>query len=142
MKKILVLNGPNMNMLGVREPQIYGSATYADLCEKISAHAEKIGVAVDFFQSNHEGVLIDKIQETLGVYDGIVFNPAAYTHTSIAIADAIKAVGVPTVEVHISDINTREDFRKINYISPVCVKTIIGHGRDGYCEALDYLLSL
>lgn len=142
MKKILVLNGPNMNMLGVREPQIYGSATYADLCEKISAHAEKIGVTVDFFQSNHEGVLIDKIQKALGVYDGIVFNPAAYTHTSIAIADAIKAVGVPTVEVHISDINTREDFRKINYISPVCAKTIIGHGRDGYCEALDYLLSL
>ena len=142
MKKILVLNGPNMNMLGIREPEIYGTATYADLCKMISDHAEKIGVTVEFLQSNHEGVLVDKIQEAYGKFDGIVFNPAAYTHTSIAIADAIKTVSIPTVEVHISDINAREAFRKINYISPVCAKTVMGHGFAGYCEALDYLAAL
>ena len=138
--KILVINGPNLNMLGIREPGIYGSENYNSLLEKISAHAEKTGVSVEFFQSNHEGALVDKIQEAYGVFDGIVINPGAYTHTSIAILDAVKAVGIPTVEVHISDVSKREDFRQISYIRLGCVASVIGKGTDGYLEAMDILL--
>lgn len=138
--KILVINGPNLNMLGIREPGIYGSETFADLIEKIKRHAERRGVEVGFYQSNHEGCLVDEIQAAWGKYDGIVINPGAYTHTSIAIADALAAVRIPTVEVHISDVDSREDFRQISYIRPLCVGCIKGHGTDGYCEAVDILL--
>ena len=138
--KILVLNGPNLNMLGIREPGIYGSETYRDLLEKIAAHAQTRGVSVDFFQSNHEGALVDRIQEAYGNTDGIVLNPGAYTHTSIALLDAIKAVGIPTVEVHISDVARREPFRSVSYIRAACVGSIIGHGTDGYLEAMDLLI--
>ena len=137
--KILVLNGPNLNMLGIREPGIYGSETYRDLLEKIAAHAQTRGVSVDFFQSNHEGALVDRIQEAYGNTDGIVINPGAYTHTSIALLDAVKAVGIPTVEVHISDVARREPFRSVSYIRAACVGSIIGHGTDGYLEAMDLL---
>ncbi len=137
--KILVLNGPNLNMLGIREPAIYGSATYADLLRMISAEAESLGVEVEFFQSNHEGALVDAIQGAYGRADGIVINPGAYTHTSVALLDAVKAVGIPTVEVHISDPDTREDFRRTSYIRAACVKTIKGHGFEGYLEALRFL---
>lgn len=137
---ILVINGPNLNMLGVREPQIYGSSTYADLCELIRSHAERLGVDVELYQSNHEGCLVDKIQEAYGTCDGIVINPAAYTHTSVALLDALKAVGIPAVEVHISDVSQREDFRQISYVRLYCEKTIIGHGFNGYLEAIDYLV--
>ncbi len=137
--KILVINGPNLNMLGIREPKIYGSQTYNDLCEYIKVHCEKIGVSVDFYQSNHEGDLVDKIQESYGKIDGIVINPGAYTHTSVALLDAVKSVGIPTVEVHISDPDTREDFRKISYIRSACVKTIKGRGFKGYTDAVDFL---
>ena len=136
---ILVINGPNLNMLGIREPEIYGSATYADLCRLIEAHAEKAGVTVTLCQSNHEGDLVDAIQQAYGKQDGIIINPGAYTHTSIALLDALKAVGLPAVEVHISDPDTREDFRKTSYIRAACVKTIKGHGFSGYLEAMDYL---
>lgn len=138
--KILVLNGPNLNMLGIREPGIYGSETYRDLLEKIAAHAQTRGVSVDFFQSNHEGALVDRIQEAYGNTDGIVINPGAYTHTSIALLDAIKAVGIPTVEVHISDVARREPFRSVSYIRAACVGSIIGHGTDGYLDAMDLLI--
>ena len=138
-KTLLVLNGPNLNMLGIREPEIYGSATYADLCRLIETHAEKLGITVSIFQSNHEGDLVDAIQQAYGKADGIIINPAAYTHTSIALLDALKAVGLPAVEVHISDPDTREDFRKVSYVRAACVKTIKGHGFDGYLEAMDYL---
>ena len=138
--KILVINGPNLNMLGIREPGIYGSENYNSLLEKISSHAEKNNVSVEFFQSNHEGALVDKIQEAFGVFDGIVINPGAYTHTSIALLDAVKAVGIPTVEVHISDVSKREDFRQISYIRLGCVASVIGKGTDGYLEAIDILL--
>ena len=138
--KILVINGPNLNMLGIREPGIYGSETFADLIEKIKRHAERRGVEGGFYQSNHEGCLVDEIQAAWGKYDGIVINPGAYTHTSIAIADALAAVRIPTVEVHISDVDSREDFRQISYIRPLCVGCIKGHGTDGYCEAVDILL--
>ena len=134
--KILVLNGPNLNMLGIREPGIYGSETYRDLLEKIAAHAQTRGVSVDFFQSNHEGALVDRIQEAYGNTDGIVINPGAYTDTSIALLDAVKAVGIPTVEVHISDVARRESFRSVSYIRAACVGSIIGHGTDGYLEAM------
>ena len=137
--KILVINGPNINMLGIREPEIYGSENYNSLLEKISAHAAEKNIEVDFFQSNHEGALVDKIQEAYGVFDGIVINPGAYTHTSIALLDAIKATCIPTVEVHISKVEEREDFRQISYVRLACVKTITGHGTDGYLEAVDYL---
>ena len=137
--KILVINGPNLNMLGIREPHIYSNATYADLCETIQAHAKACDVLVDIYQSNHEGDLVDKIQEAYGSYDGIVINPAAYTHTSIALLDALKAVGIPTVEVHISDVSKREEFRQISYVRLYCEKTITGHGFNGYLEAMDYL---
>ena len=138
--KILVLNGPNLNMLGIREPGIYGSETYRDLLEKIAAHAQTRGVSVGFFQSNHEGALVDRIQEAYGNTDGIVINPGAYTHTSIALLDAVKAVGIPTVEVHISDVARREPFRSVSYIRAACVGSIIGHGTDGYLEAMDLLI--
>lgn len=137
--KILVINGPNLNMLGIREPDIYGRETYEDLCRKIRAHAEKRGVEVTLYQSNHEGDLVDVIQQAYGNTDGIVINPGGYTHTSVAIPDAIKAVAIPAVEVHISDVDAREEFRKISYVRAACVKTIAGHGTDGYIEAMDYL---
>ena len=136
---ILVINGPNLNMLGIREPEIYGKATYADLCSLIEAHAEKLGVSVTLYQSNHEGDLVDAIQQAYGKQDGIVINPGAYTHTSVALLDALKAVGIPAVEVHISDPDTREEFRKVSYIRAACAKTIKGHGFDGYLDAMDYL---
>ena len=136
---ILVLNGPNLNMLGIREPDIYGRETYQTLVEKIQRYAAQMGVSVECKQSNHEGVLVDEIQAAYGTVDGIVINPGAYTHTSIAILDAVKAVGVPTVEVHISKVEEREDFRKVSYVRPACVKTITGHGTNGYLEAIDFL---
>ena len=138
--KILVINGPNLNMLGIREPDIYGRVTYDDLCSLIIEHSIKLGIEVESFQSNHEGDLVDKIQEAYGNTDGIVINPGAYTHTSIAILDALKAVGIPAVEVHISDVDSREDFRKISYIRPYCKATISGHGINGYLEAMDILV--
>ncbi len=138
--KLLVLNGPNLNLLGIREPSVYGNDTYRDLCDRIERYAERLGVEVEIYQTNHEGCLVDKIQEAMGTVDGIVFNPAAYTHTSVAILDALKAVGIPTVEVHISDVSKREDFRQISYIRPYCLKTIAGHGFDGYLEAMDTLV--
>ena len=137
--KIRVINGPNLNMLGIREPALYGSTTYADLCDLIRNHAEKTGVSVTLLQSNHEGDLVDYIQQAYGVDDAIVINPGAYTHTSVAILDAAKAVGLPVVEVHISKVEDREDFRQISYIRQACVKTITGHGIAGYTEAMDYL---
>ena len=137
--KILVINGPNLNMLGIREPDHYGRETYADLVEKINRYCENIGVEVEQFQSNHEGDLVDKIQSAYKTVDGIVINPGAYTHTSIAILDAVKAVGIPTVEVHISKVEEREDFRQISYVRLACVRTITGHGTDGYIEAIDFL---
>lgn len=138
--KILVINGPNLNMLGIREPGIYGSETYATLLDKISAHAKKRSVSVDFFQSNHEGALVDRIQEAFGSTDGIVINPGAYTHTSIALLDALKAVAIPAVEVHISDVSKREAFRSVSYIRDACIGSVIGHGTDGYLEAVDMLI--
>ena len=137
--KILVINGPNLNMLGIREPQIYGSKTYTDLVNMIAAHCQANGIEAEFYQSNHEGDLVDKIQQAYGNIDGIVINPGAYTHTSIAILDAVKSVAIPTVEVHISKVEEREDFRQISYIRLACVKTITGHGTDGYIEAIDFL---
>ncbi len=138
--KILVLNGPNLNMLGIREPELYGKSTYNDLCGLIKAHAEKKGIEVEIYQSNHEGCLVDKIQQAYGVFEGIVINPAAYTHTSIALLDALKAVNIPAVEVHISDVSKRESFRQISYVREYCEKTICGKGFNGYLEAIDYLL--
>ena len=138
--KILVINGPNLNMLGIREPEHYGRETYADLEEKIRAHCAARGVEVELFQSNHEGALVDEIQRAYGVMDAIVINPGAYTHTSIALLDAVKAVGIPTVEVHISKVEEREEFRQISYVRLACVETVTGHGTDGYLEAIDYLL--
>ena len=138
--KILVINGPNLNMLGIREPDHYGKENYADLIKKIEQHCAQKGVEVELFQSNHEGDLVDKIQSAYQNADGIVINPGAYTHTSIAILDAVKAVGIPTVEVHISKVEQREEFRKISYIRLACVKTITGHGTSGYLEAIDFLI--
>ncbi len=138
--KLLVINGPNLNMLGIREPGIYGRETYETLLQKIRAYCAEKGVEVEFYQSNHEGGLVDAIQGAYGKMDGIVINPGAYTHTSIAILDAAKAVGLPMVEVHISDVSKREDFRQISYIRAACQKTISGHGTDGYLEAVDFLL--
>lgn len=138
---ILIINGPNLNMLGVREPDIYGKETYETLLQKITAHAEECSVNVEFVQSNHEGALVDTIQKAFfdGV-DGIVINPGAYTHTSIALLDALKATRIPAVEVHISDPDTREDFRRVSYVRAACIATVAGHGTDGYLEALDILL--
>ncbi len=138
--KILVINGPNLNMLGIREPDHYGKETYADLVAKIENHCKQKNIDVELFQSNHEGDLVDKIQGAYGSADGIVINPGAYTHTSIAILDAVKSVNIPTVEVHISKVEEREDFRQISYVRLACVKTITGHGTDGYLEAIDFLI--
>ena len=140
--KILVINGPNLNMLGIREPDHYGRETYADLVEKIEEHAVATGVEVKCLQSNHEGDLVDYIQSAYGAFDGIVINPGAYTHTSVAILDAVKAVSVPTVEVHISKVDEREDFRRVSYIRAACIATISGHGTDGYLEAMDLLMEI
>lgn len=137
--KLLIINGPNLNLLGLREPDIYGKEDYDSLCEKIKKHAEKLGCETEIIQSNHEGVLVDAVQQAYGVYDGIVMNPAAYTHTSVALLDALKAVGLPAVEVHISDVSKREDFRQISYVRSACIGTISGHGTDGYLEAMDML---
>ena len=138
--QILVINGPNLNMLGIREPDIYGRKTYADLVAFIQEAAKELDVTVDIRQSNHEGVIIDWIQEALGKFDAIVINPAAYTHTSIGIMDALKAVALPAVEVHISDISTREEFRHVSYASKACFATIAGHGFDGYRMAIEKCL--
>ena len=138
--KVFVINGPNLNMLGIREPGVYGSSTYNDLVEMIKKHCAEINVEVDFFQSNHEGDLVDYIQKAYYEADGIVINPGAYTHTSVALLDAAKAVAKPLVEVHISDVSKREDFRQVSYISLAASKRIMGHGFNGYTEAIDYLL--
>ena len=140
--KILVINGPNINMLGIREPEVYGKESYSDLLRLLDDTAIAEGVQIQQYQSNHEGCLVDKIQEAYGKYDGIVINPAAYTHTSIAILDALKAVGIPAVEVHISDVSQREAFRQISYAGMACCKTISGHGLEGYREAILHLKSL
>ena len=137
--KILVLNGPNINMLGIREPDIYGRETFADLLAMLEQIAQEENIEIVQYQSNHEGCLVDKIQEAYGEFDGIVINPAAYTHTSIAILDALKAVGIPAVEVHISDVSKREPFRKVSYPGMACCKTVMGHGIAGYREAIIYL---
>ncbi len=137
--KIQVINGPNLNMLGIREPEIYGSLTLEEINLQLVRKGEELGVDLDFYQSNHEGSIIDKIQDCYGTIDGIVINPGAYTHYSIAIRDAIAAVGIPTVEVHLSNINSREDFRKISVIKSVCVKQIWGKGVNSYTEALEFL---
>lgn len=137
--KIIVINGPNINMLGIREPAIYGTETFADLLSLLKRTAEEEGIEIEQFQSNHEGNLVDKIQAAYGTFDGIVINPAAYTHTSVAILDALKAVGIPAVEVHISDVDSREDFRQISYAGMACKKTIKGQGLDGYRQAILYL---
>ena len=137
--KLLVLNGPNINMLGIREPGVYGSQSYSELLRLLDLWAGELGIELTHYQSNHEGCLVDKIQEADGKFDGIVINPAAYTHTSIAILDALKAVAIPAVEVHISDVSQREDFRQISYAGMACVKTIMGQGLDGYRQAILYL---
>ena len=137
--KILVLNGPNINMLGIREPGVYGTESFADLLALLERTAKEENIEIEQYQSNYEGCLVDKIQAAYGVFDGIVINPAAYTHTSIAILDALKAVNIPAVEVHISDISRREDFRQISYAGMACMKTIAGHGINGYREAILYL---
>lgn len=140
MKKLLIINGPNINMLGIREPGIYGEQSYATLQNRIREYAASRGIEVELYQSNHEGDLVDRIQQAYGNTDGIVINPGAYTHTSIALLDAVKAVSIPTVEVHISDVSKREEFRQISYIRLACVKTISGHGIEGYIEAMQFLL--
>jgi 3-dehydroquinate dehydratase type II len=138
---ILVINGPNINMLGIREPEIYGTETYDDLMRQISDRARELSVSVTFVQSNCEGALVDAVQSAYGRMDGIIINPAAYTHTSIALLDALKAVGVPAVEVHLSNPDAREDFRKVSYIRPACIATIKGRGIKGYLDALETLVS-
>ena len=139
--RILVINGPNINMLGIREPNIYGKNTYADLCAMINDYAAEKGVEVKLFQSNHEGSIVDEIQAALGKFDGIVINPAAYTHTSVAIHDALKSVALPAVEIHISDVSAREDFRQISYAGMACEKSFIGLGFEGYLRGIDYLMN-
>ena len=138
--KLLVINGPKLNMLGIREPEIYGRETYADLCALIQKHCDEKSIEVTFYQSNHEGAIVDEIQAACGRLDGIVINPGGYTHTSVAIRDAIAAVGLPTVEVHISDVSAREDFRQRSFVRATCIATVMGKGFDGYCEAMDILL--
>ena len=140
--KILVINGPNLNMLGIREPNIYGKNTFADLLQLLEDTARKLNIEVEQYQSNHEGSLVDKIQWAYGKVDGIVINPAAYTHTSVAILDALKAVGIPAVEVHISNVDSREPFRQLSYAGMACCKTIKGHGLEGYAEAIRFLYTL
>lgn len=137
--KILVINGPNINMLGIREPGIYGKQTFRDLLTLLNTTAAEEGIEIEQFQSNHEGALVDRIQQAYGAFDGIVINPAAYTHTSIAILDALKSIAIPAVEVHISDVDARESFRQVSYAGMACVKTIKGQGLDGYRQAILYL---
>ena len=137
--RVLVINGPNLNMLGIREPDVYGQKTFADLEKYIRDEAESQSISVDLYQSNHEGAIVDVIQNALGHYDGILINPAAYTHTSVAILDALKAIQLPTVEVHLSDIKTREPFRQFSYVSLYAQKTICGKGFEGYAEGLQWL---
>lgn len=137
--KLLIINGPNINMLGIREPRVYGSQSYQELKRLLDLWAEDLGVEMCHFQSNHEGAIVDEIQAAYGVYDGIVINPAAYTHTSVAILDALKAVAIPAVEVHISDVKAREDFRQVSYARLACIHTIMGQGLDGYRQAMVYL---
>ncbi len=139
--RILIINGPNINMLGIREPDIYGKNTYADLCKLITDYAAEKGVEVKLFQSNHEGAIVDEIQAALGNFDGIIINPAAYTHTSVAILDALKSVDLPAVEIHISDVSARENFRQISYAGMACEKSFIGLGFDGYLRGIDYLIN-
>ncbi len=139
--RILIINGPNINMLGIREPDIYGKNTYKDLCNLITDYAAEKNVEIKLFQSNHEGSIVDEIQQGYGEFDGIVINPAAYTHTSVAILDALKSVGIPAVEVHISDVTKREDFRQISYAGMAFKKSFIGLGFDGYLRAIDYLMN-
>lgn len=138
--KFLIINGPNLNMLGLREPEIYGEKNYDYLCKMIKDYCDKKGIDTDFYHSNHEGDIVDKIQNAYGNIDGIVINPAAYTHTSVAILDALKAVNIPAVEVHISDVDSREEFRQISFVRYYCFKTICGKGFDGYLEAVDALV--
>lgn len=141
--KILIINGPNLNFLGIREPEVYGTSTYQDLCNFITDYVKNKNVELEIFQSNHEGDLVDRIQQAyFDKVEGIVINPAAYTHTSVALLDALKAVMIPTVEVHISDLSQREDFRQISYVGMAAKKTIKGQGFKGYLEAIDYLLTL
>lgn len=140
--KLLVINGPNLNMLGIREPAVYGDRDYKTLCRFIEEAAKSEGVEVEIFQSNHEGAIVDKIQEALGIFDGIIINPAAYTHTSIAILDALKAVALPAVEVHLSDVSKRESFRQISYAGMACQKTFMGLGFEGYERAIRFLKSM
>lgn len=141
MKKVLIINGPNLNLLGIREPGIYGNGTYSELCSYIQEAAAAMGIETAFYQSNHEGAIIDEIHQAMGVYDGIVINPGAYTHYSYAILDALKAVRIPAVEVHISDIHSRESFRSLSVTAAGCIGQISGHGFRGYCEALEMLNS-
>ena len=136
---ILVINGPNLNMLGIREPDLYGKADYAALVQLVEETCAREGIGVEIFQSNHEGAIVDKIQEAYGRKDGIVINPAAYTHTSVAILDAMKAVSIPAEEIHISDVSQREDFRQISYAGKACIKTFMGLGLEGYRQAILYL---
>lgn len=138
--KILVINGPNINMLGLREPDHYGKETYAQLLDKINQYATEQGIDVTCFQSNHEGEIVDQIQQAYGAFDGIVINPAAYTHTSVAILDAVKSVSIPTVEIHISKVEEREAFRQVSYVRAACIDTITGLGTDGYLRAIDRLM--
>ena len=140
-KKLLIINGHNLNMLGIREPELYGKQDFAALCACIREACDQAGAEADLFQSNHEGEPVEVIQKAYGVYDGIVINPAAYTHTSIAILDALKAVGIPAVEVHISDVDSREDFRQISYAGMACEKRIAGQGIDGYRQAIEYFMN-
>ena len=139
--KILVMNGPNINMLGLREPEVYGTQNYASLCNLIETYAKANDIEVTIFQSNHEGALVDCIQQAYGIYDGIVINPAAYTHTSVALLDALKAVSIPAVEVHISDVDSREDFRQISYVGKYCFARIAGEGFEGYVHAMDEIIN-
>ena len=139
--KFLIINGPNLNMLGIREPHLYGSQNYAALCEIVKNTCDTLSIEHEIFQSNHEGVIVDKIQDAYGKFDGIVINPAAYTHTSVAILDALKAVSIPTVEVHLSDINSRDEFRKHSYISLAAFKTVMGLGFEGYRVAINDLVA-
>ena len=139
--KILIINGPNINMLGIREPEIYGSNTYEELVGYCEKSAKELGVEVECFQSNYEGAIVDAIQKAYGNYNGIIINPAAYTHTSVAILDAVKAVGIPTVEVHLSNPQEREEFRKISYVRSACIATVMGEGFKGYRRAIQILIS-
>ena len=137
--KLFIINGPNLDMLGIREPEIYGKESYADLEHYLHRAAGELGLQIEVFQSNHEGAIVDAIQQALGVYDGIVMNPAAYTHTSVAILDALKAVSLPCVEVHISDVASREDFRQVSFVRQACFATVAGEGIEGYRRALSLL---